>query len=79
MARALLVLLPLLLAGGLGYVVGRRRPLALRRRLASALPVVTALRALAEDEPLRQPAQHGLHQLEARQALEGWDRAAIEP
>lgn len=79
MGRALLVLLPLLLAGGAGFVLGARRPRQLRTRLASALPVVTACRALAEDVAVLEPAQHRLHQLQAREALEGWDRAALGP
>lgn len=78
MGRAFLVLLPLLLAGVVGFVVGRRAPASQRRRLASALPVVTALRALASDDALAEPAQHRLHQLQALEALEGWDRADLD-
>lgn len=78
MGRALIVLLPLLLAGAAGFVLGARRPRQLRARLTSALPVVTACRALAEDSPVLEPAQHRLHQLQAREALDDWDRAALD-
>ena len=80
--RFLLGLVVVLGLLGVGYAVGRgsqRRQLQARSsRVRAALPVVTALRALSGSDPLGEPAQHRLLQLQALEALEGWDRAALE-
>ena len=86
MARALGVLLPLLLLGALAYLAGRasgRRDARARleartRRLSGALDVVAALRALTAADPLAEPAQHALRHREATHALDAWDRSALE-